>query len=175
MNELILTYRGIIYPWQCDHMGHMNVMWYTGKFDEASWQLLARFGLTRTYMREQSGLLAAVQQDTAYKKELRPGDIVTIRSSVLKIREKVIHFFHEMRNDETGEIAAVTTLTGVHLDRKTRRASPFPADFINRVRQTVSDRERAYANDLHDTLPQDSFPNDLHISLNPWDSAARST
>jgi len=31
-----ITYRGLVYPWHCDHMGHMNVMWYTGKFDEAS-------------------------------------------------------------------------------------------------------------------------------------------
>lgn len=21
-----VTYRGTVYPWQCDHMGHMNVM-----------------------------------------------------------------------------------------------------------------------------------------------------
>jgi acyl-CoA thioester hydrolase len=32
----VLTYRGTIYPWHCDHMGHMNVMWYVGKFDEAT-------------------------------------------------------------------------------------------------------------------------------------------
>jgi acyl-CoA thioester hydrolase len=32
----ILAYRGTIYPWHCDHMGHMNVMWYVGKFDEAT-------------------------------------------------------------------------------------------------------------------------------------------
>ena len=25
------TYRGAVYPWHCDHMGHMNVMWYVGK------------------------------------------------------------------------------------------------------------------------------------------------
>jgi acyl-CoA thioester hydrolase len=31
-----LTYRGTVYPWQCDHIGHMNVMWYVGKFDEAT-------------------------------------------------------------------------------------------------------------------------------------------
>ena len=31
------TYRGAVYPWHCDHMGHMNVMWYVGKFDEATW------------------------------------------------------------------------------------------------------------------------------------------
>ena len=24
------TYRGTVYPWQCDHVGHMNIMWYVG-------------------------------------------------------------------------------------------------------------------------------------------------
>jgi hypothetical protein len=36
------TYRGTVYPWQCDHVGHMNIMWYVGKFDEANWNLFAR-------------------------------------------------------------------------------------------------------------------------------------
>lgn len=34
MSKLV-TYVGTVYPWQCDHVGHMNVMWYVGKFDEA--------------------------------------------------------------------------------------------------------------------------------------------
>lgn len=34
MPDLPITYRGVVYPWQCDHMGHMNAMWYVGKFDE---------------------------------------------------------------------------------------------------------------------------------------------
>ena len=46
MKELVETYRGVIYPWQCDHMGHMNVMWYVGKFDEATWNLFAVAGVT---------------------------------------------------------------------------------------------------------------------------------
>jgi acyl-CoA thioester hydrolase len=25
--ETDATYRGTVYPWQCDHVGHMNVMW----------------------------------------------------------------------------------------------------------------------------------------------------
>ena len=37
LSKPVITYRGTVYPWQCDHMGHMNVMWYVGKFDEASW------------------------------------------------------------------------------------------------------------------------------------------
>ena len=43
---MIETYRGVVYPWHCDHMGHMNVMWYVGKFDEATWNLFAQVGVT---------------------------------------------------------------------------------------------------------------------------------
>ena len=39
-----LSYRGAVYPWQCDHMGHMNVMWYVGKFDEATWNFFSDSG-----------------------------------------------------------------------------------------------------------------------------------
>ena len=41
MADLIHTYRGTVMQWHCDHMGHMNVMWYVGKFDEATWNLFA--------------------------------------------------------------------------------------------------------------------------------------
>lgn len=56
------TYRGTVYPWHCDHIGHMNVMWYVGKFDEANWNMFARIGLTPTYLRESGCGMAAVQQ-----------------------------------------------------------------------------------------------------------------
>ena len=46
MSDLMLTYRGAVYPWHCDQMGHMNVMWYVGKFDEATWNLFAAMGVT---------------------------------------------------------------------------------------------------------------------------------
>ena len=35
--EFTITYRGGVYPWHSDHMGHMNVIGYVGKFDEASY------------------------------------------------------------------------------------------------------------------------------------------
>src|SRR5690349_3694340 len=50
--DLLLTYRGAVYPWHCDQNGHMNVMWYVGKFDEATWSLMARIGVTRSYLRD---------------------------------------------------------------------------------------------------------------------------
>jgi acyl-CoA thioester hydrolase len=94
----------------------MNVMWYVGKFDEATLHLLARIGLTPSALRESRHGMAAVQQNIAYKRELLAGDIVEVESRILEMREKVIRFQHEMHNAETGEIAAVCELTGLHMD-----------------------------------------------------------
>lgn len=128
----ILTSLGVVYPWQCDHMGHMNVMWYTGKFDEATWHLLALIGLTPSYLRDRKRGMVAVQQEITYKRELVAGDLITIQSGVLEMREKVIRFYHEMLNAETRELAARTTLTGVHLDTESRKSCPFPAEILER-------------------------------------------
>jgi acyl-CoA thioester hydrolase len=128
MSEFAVTYRGTVYPWQCDHMGHMNVMWYVGKFDEASWQLLATLGLTRARFRNENAAMAAVEQRVDYKRELHAGDIVTIRSTVLEVKDKAVRFIHEMRNDATGEVAAVTVTVGVYLDTTARRARSLPPD-----------------------------------------------
>ena len=73
MPDLTPTYRGVVYPWQCDHMGHMNVMWYVGKFDEATWQLLGTLGITGSYMRDQKLGMVAVEQKIVYKRELAEG------------------------------------------------------------------------------------------------------
>jgi acyl-CoA thioester hydrolase len=139
MEDLIVTYRGTVYPWHCDHMGHMNVMWYIGKFDEATWSLFAEAGLHASYLRDHSRGLVAVQQNTTYKQELVAGDVIVIRSGILEVREKVVRFMHEMAKLETGEIAATTELTGVHIDSVKRKSCPFPPKLRARLQElTVS-------------------------------------
>ena len=113
MSESTVTYRGTVYPWQCDHMGHMNVMWYIGKFDEASWQLLSIVGLTRARFERDGTGMAAVEQRIGYRRELHAGDVVSIRSTLLEVRDKSIRMSHEMINDETGELVAITAIVGV--------------------------------------------------------------
>ena len=38
---MYLLRKGIVHPWLCDVMGHMNVRHYMGMFEDASYQLLA--------------------------------------------------------------------------------------------------------------------------------------
>jgi acyl-CoA thioester hydrolase len=139
--NMLETYRGAVYPWHCDHMGHMNVMWYVGKFDEATWNLFAGIGVTPSFLREQNRAMAAVQQNISYRRELRAGDVVAIRSGVLEMRDKVVKFVHEMRDALSGEIAAVCVITGVHMDGATRRSTVFPPEIVARGRDRLCSYE----------------------------------
>jgi acyl-CoA thioester hydrolase len=134
-DEDAVSYRGTVYPWHCDQVGHMNVMWYVGKFDEATWNLFLRAGITPGYLRANRRGMAAVDQHIAYRRELHAGDVVAVRSQVLEIEGRKIRFRHEMSNEETGEIAAVTTLLGVHMDTVARKACPFPAEIVALARK----------------------------------------
>ena len=133
------TYRGAVYPWHCDHMGHMNVMWYVGKFDEATWNLFAQIGVTAAFLRDNARAMAAVQQNISYKRELLSGDVVAVRSGMLEIRDKVAKFVHEMRDAQTGELAAVCVLTTVHMDSNARKSTPFPAAVRERASALLCD------------------------------------
>jgi len=76
MADRPVTYRGVVRSEHCHHMGHMNVMWYVGKFDEASWQLFAAMGLSRSRMQKENRGVAGVEQHIECKRELRAGDVV---------------------------------------------------------------------------------------------------
>jgi acyl-CoA thioester hydrolase len=109
--ELMLTYRGVVYPWQCDHMGHMNVMWYVEKFDEGTWQLMRTLDLTPAYLRAQNRAMVAADQHITYKRELVAGDTVSVWTGILEMRVKSMRFYHQMRNDVTGVPCTVSSLT----------------------------------------------------------------
>jgi len=104
----------------------MNVMWYVGKFDEATRHFFHELGITPAVVREHKRGMAAVEQTVQYKRELQAGDIVSVHSVLLEIKDRSVRFAHEMRKVDTGEIAATTTLTAVHFDTVARRACAFP-------------------------------------------------
>jgi acyl-CoA thioester hydrolase len=137
MKELPITFRGAVYPWQLDHMGHFNVQFYVAMFDQSTWALLSLVGLTSTYFKRERRGMAAVEQRISYKHELYPGDLVENRSGILQVRDKVITFFHEMRNVESGVVAARVEMVTVFLDADSRKSISLPADIADRARAMI--------------------------------------
>ena len=124
------TYRGVVYPWQLDHMDHMNVQFYTARFDEATWHLFAALGMTTSYFKKNHRGMAALDQRTLYKKELHAGALIRITSELLEMKPKTIRFLHRMYDTESGEEVASSELVGAHIDTDARKAVPFPDEIV---------------------------------------------
>ncbi|RZI44585.1 thioesterase [Herbaspirillum sp. HC18] len=139
----IETYRGFVYPWSMDHIGHMNVQFYTARFDEATWHFFARLGITPGFLKENKRGMVALDQRTQYKQEVLAGSLLHIRTELIEIKSKTVRFLHRMYNSESGEEVATTELVGAFLDSELRKTTPFP--------QSVLDAAHALLDDAQDT------------------------
>jgi acyl-CoA thioester hydrolase len=138
MNKLDITYRGTVHQWHCDHMGHMNVMWYVGKFDEATWNLGAMMGMTRQYLKGTHRGMAALDQRICYRREALVGDVLTVRSAVIEVKPKIVRFVHEMRRDDVGDLLATMMVTAVHLDTVARKSIPFEHHILQKTHSILA-------------------------------------
>lgn len=122
------TFQGTIYPSDCDHMGHMNVMHYVGKFDQATWNLFSSIGLTGQYFKEQQRGMVALEQNITYSKEVLIGDCIYVESIINSISEKVLKLTHKMYLYPTKELVAKTTIVGLHIDTVKRKGVSLPKE-----------------------------------------------
>ena len=134
---MIETYRGVVYPNQLDHMGHMNVQWYTAKFDEATWHLFASIGITSEYIKKNNKGMAAVEQNIKYKAEVMAGDLLVIKSRVIEVKAKILRFLHVMYNAETNQEVASSELVGVHIDRQERKSCLLPKSVVKKCANLI--------------------------------------
>ena len=130
-HKAIETYRGFVYPWSMDHVGHMNVQFYTAPFDEATWHFLAELGISPRFMKEHGRAAVAADQRTQYKREVVAGTLLHISTELLALGKKSIRFVHRMYDSETGDEVAVTELVGVYFDTAARSRPTCRPSFAN--------------------------------------------
>lgn len=128
------SFKGVVYPWECDIFQHMNVQFYVAKFDSASWHFLAELGLTPRYFQEEHRGMVAMEQRIRYFSELVAGDLVTVRSQLLEVRKKSLRFRHQMFNTQTEELSAEAEIIAVHINTITRKSGEFPAEIKARLK-----------------------------------------
>ncbi len=134
---MIETYRGTIFPWECDFFDHVNVRHYVAKFDEATWQFMAHFGMTPTYFKDTKTGIFNVEHDIRYKRELFAGDLIVVKSELLEVGQKYIKYRHVLIKTDINEVAAEMYVRASHVDIETRRSSNFPKEIYNRFLDNI--------------------------------------
>ena len=126
MADEIETYRGAIYPWHCDHQGHLTVMHYFGFFDHAAWQLITQMGFPRSRLDQERKGFVDVKATIEYQAEQHVGDCLHILSGLTKIGNTSIALRHRMFNSATQDLAATLSVIMLYFDLEARRKLPIP-------------------------------------------------
>jgi acyl-CoA thioesterase FadM len=101
--RLAETYRSAVAAWECDVMGHLTIAHYFDRFADAAASLIERLapGLPSGAAWRSNRLLVR------YKRELRAGDGIAIRSGVIAEEGEAIVIGHELVAAGEGEVASL--------------------------------------------------------------------
>jgi acyl-CoA thioester hydrolase len=138
----LLTYQGVVYPAQCDAMGHMNVQYYIAAFDQAFWHLIAAAGYSATWIAERQEGWADRRYEIDFRRELPVGSLFEVRSAVVKVGRTSLTTRHRLTNKADDQLCAELIAVSVYFDLARREARPLPEVLLSGVRPLAeTDRE----------------------------------
>jgi acyl-CoA thioester hydrolase len=127
-----ISFRGVVFPWDCDSMGHLNNKHYLGLFDQAAWHVFLALGYRAEIAAREHIGLADVHQTITYRRELRAGQLIVVRSWLERVGSKSLTAQHEMFDAAEGALAASLTSVTTFFHLRERKSIPIPPE-IRRV------------------------------------------
>ena len=127
------THRAVVFPWHCDHLGHLNVRWYGHFFDDAGWHLWSQIGVSHVTFKARGVVTVVANITTDFHHESGPGDLLLVRSAFTRIGGKSITMSQRMTNAETGILCATQDVVEVFFDMETRKAAAMPDDIREKL------------------------------------------
>ena len=129
MSEYFELHRGVVFPKDCDHLGHMNVRYYAGHFDDAGFHLWNKIGINQKELREAKICLVVAKIEINYIREMVAGDLLVIDGAYTKLGSKSLCHHQRMFNAETKTLCATQDTVEVFFNLESRKSTEMP-DFI---------------------------------------------
>jgi acyl-CoA thioester hydrolase len=123
MARSIETFRGVVYPWFCDFMGHMNTQFYCQLFDGATLHFLAEIAKRSDLDAIKCGWVD-LRQVIEYKHEVRSGELLVIRTQATKVGNSSLGFIHELRDTDSGTLRATSEHVVALFSLTERKSTP---------------------------------------------------
>jgi len=139
MGRYIVEYEDSVRPEWIDSNGHMNLACYVVAFDLATDRMYDELGIGNAYRAETGNSCFTAETHTLYERELLLGERLRVRSWVLGVDGKRLHYFHEMFHGVSGVRVAAQELLALHIDMGVRKVAPFPGERLEALQRVVRD------------------------------------
>ncbi len=128
------TFRSVVAPSDCDHLGHMNVSRYFAAVSDGVFSFQTLVGLDAKDIREGRKLsFAVVKAQSEFKSELEAGEVIRLLTTLKSIGNKSVVFRHTLERVRDEVVAFEVEFHCVLLNLGTRRATEIPADLRERM------------------------------------------
>tara|TARA_B100000686_G_scaffold345447_1_gene430071 strand:+ start:1135 stop:1566 length:432 start_codon:yes stop_codon:yes gene_type:complete len=135
------TNRGVVFPWQCDHYGHLNVRYYTHFFDDASFQIWSLIGLTLKEIHDHGVHPVVAEIKVRFLHELKAGSLIILKGGFIRVGTKSIGHRQLMYNVDTGTLCATQDSVEVFFNPKTRTSAAIPDYIRGRIAENLVEIE----------------------------------
>lgn len=107
--SIMISFRSVVDPADCDFLGHMNVSRYFAACSDGVLTIQSEMGLTANDMRRGLKLsFAVVNAQSDYRAELAAGDSIRLETSIVAIGSKSLTFRQRLIRAD-GDVLAFET------------------------------------------------------------------
>jgi acyl-CoA thioester hydrolase len=138
MSIYVIEHHDVVRPEWIDSNGHMNLAYYVVAFDHATDKLYTALDIGDAYREASHYSCFTAETHTLYERELMLGEKLMVRSMLLGVDSKRLHYFHELLHSESGDRAAAQELLALHIDMRIRRVAPFPSEKLISLQDAVA-------------------------------------
>jgi acyl-CoA thioester hydrolase len=169
MSGFIETYRGVVFPWEVDQVGHLTVAYYFERLEDATLGLLDAIGLGADYMAREGRGCVTVDCYVRYQHELRVGDILHIESGVIAVDGEGVRLGHKLFNSDTGALCTTVEQDTRHVQLEGRRGVPLTLE----QQAAAGDRRVEWDGPARERRPQprgtEGFVDSARDTVKPWE------
>jgi len=137
MSRHVVEYADTVRPEWIDSNKHMNLAYYVVVFDLATDALYKALDIGDAYREASGNSCFTAETHTLYEREMQLNERLNVRSWLLGVDAKRVHYFHEMFHTDSGDRCAAQELMALHIDMRVRRVAPFPGEKHAALRQAV--------------------------------------
>ena len=124
---------------ELDSNNHMNVQFYTKKFDIASGQLLARLGFDYQDILDREVGFAYVESVIKYIREVMGDSPIHITSEIHQVENKVVTVKHSMIHSIKGTLHSECYMKWLLFDRQLRKSIPLPEELSKSLKSLIQE------------------------------------
>ena len=148
MNNWFETTRSVVFPWHCDHYGHMNARWYVHQFDDSGFHIWTLAGCPHSHSRAQGVETVVARYTVDYLREMVAGQALVVRCGFVRLGNKSVTHLHRMFDADSGTLHAAMECVEVFFDPGTRKSAPMPDDIRAVLELKLADPDEDWSTGL---------------------------